>query len=114
HLPHIRDLPQSMPQLFADAAVRAQDSGFDGVELHYAHAYTMSSFLSRLNVRDDGYGDSRDNRVRLPLEALAALRSRGGDDYVVGIRYLGDDVVPGGSDLADAIWFGVQFAGAGV
>ncbi|MGA8413074.1 MAG: hypothetical protein WB756_15070, partial [Xanthobacteraceae bacterium] len=56
HLAHIRDLPARMPQLFADAAVRAQQAGFDGVELHYAHAYTMASFLSRTNTRDDGYG----------------------------------------------------------
>jgi len=74
----------------------------------------MASFLSRLNIRRDGYGDSRENRVRLPLEALAAVRERVGDDYVVGIRYLGDEVIEGGSDLDDAIWFGVQFAGAGV
>src|SRR6185436_16147468 len=82
--------------------------------LHYAHAYTMASFLSRLNTRPDGYGGAREHRVRLPLEVLAAVRSRVGDDYVVGIRYLGDEVIDGGSDLDDAIWFGVCFAGAGV
>jgi 2,4-dienoyl-CoA reductase-like NADH-dependent reductase (Old Yellow Enzyme family) len=113
-LPHIRDLPQALPGLFADAARRSREAGFDGIELHYAHAYTMASFLSRLNVRDDGYGGSRGNRVRLPLEVLHAVRERVGDDHLVGIRYLGDDVVPGGSDVADAAWFGVRFAAAGV
>jgi 2,4-dienoyl-CoA reductase-like NADH-dependent reductase (Old Yellow Enzyme family) len=114
HLPHIRELPRVLPGLFADAAARAQAAGFDGVELHYAHAYTLASFLSRLNVRDDGYGGSRENRVRLPLEVLAAVRVRVGPDYPVGIRYLGHDVVAGCSDLDDAVWFGVRFAEAGV
>ena len=113
HLPHIRELPQVLPGLFADAARRAGEAGFDGVELHYAHAYTMASFLSRLNARSDGYGGSRENRVRLPLEVLAAVRARVGRDYVVGIRYLGDEVIEGGSDLDDAVWFGVRFAEAG-
>ena len=114
HLPHIRELPRVLPELFARAAQRAKRAGFDGVELHYAHAYTMASFLSRLNVRDDGYGGAREHRVRLPLEVLAATRASVGPDYVVGIRYLGHDVVEGGSDLDDAAWFGVQFARAGV
>src|SRR5205085_8442839 len=91
----------------------ARDAGFDGVELHYAHAYTMASFLSRLNTRDDGYGGTREGRVRLPVEVLSAVRARVGMDYTVGIRYLGDDVVAGGSDVEDAAWFGVQFATAG-
>ncbi len=114
HLPHIRALPAALPGLFAAAAARARAAGFDGVELHYAHAYTMASFLSRLNVRDDGYGGSREGRGRLPLTVLAAVRARVGDDLVVGIRYLGDEVIAGGSDLADAVWFGGRFAAAGV
>jgi 2,4-dienoyl-CoA reductase-like NADH-dependent reductase (Old Yellow Enzyme family) len=113
HLPHIRELPRVLPDLFAAAARRARDAGFDGVELHYAHAYTMASFLSRLNVRDDGYGGSREGRVRLPLEVLRAVRRRVGDDFVVGVRYLGDEVIGGGSDLEDAVWFGVRLAAAG-
>jgi len=114
HLPWIRDLPRALPDLFAAAARRAREAGFDGVELHYAHAYTMASFLSRLNTRADGYGATREGRVRLPLEVLAAVRASVGGDWVVGIRYLGDEVVAGGSDVEDAAWFGVRFAAAGV
>jgi 2,4-dienoyl-CoA reductase-like NADH-dependent reductase (Old Yellow Enzyme family) len=114
HLPHIRELPDVLPNLFADAAARAQAAGFHGVELHYAHAYTMASFLSRLNTRTDGYGGPRRNRVRLPLEVLHAVRARVGRDLVVGIRFLGDEVIEGGSDLEDAVWFGIRFAQSGV
>ena len=112
HLPWVRELPRTLPALFAEAAHRARTAGFDGVELHYAHAYTMSSFLSRLNTRDDGYGGAREQRGRLPLEVLASVRQRVGADYVVGIRYLGDDVVEGGNRVEDAVWFGVRFAEA--
>jgi 2,4-dienoyl-CoA reductase-like NADH-dependent reductase (Old Yellow Enzyme family) len=113
-LPHIRDLPRTLPGLFAEAARRAEQAGFDGTELHYAHAYTMAGFLSRLNTRADGYGGSREGRVRLPLEVLDAVRARVGRSHVVGIRYLGDEVIAGGSDLGDAVWFGLRFAERGV
>ncbi len=113
HLPWVRDLPRILPGLFAEAAHRARVAGFDGVELHYAHAYTMASFLSRLNTRDDGYGGPRERRVRLPLEVLDAVRRRVGADAVTGVRYLGDDVVEGGNRLEDAVWFGVRLAEAG-
>ena len=113
HLLHIRELPRALPGLFADAARRAQAAGFDGVELHYAHAYTMASFLSRLNTRTDGYGGPLEHRVRLPLEVLAAVRARVGPGYVVGIRYLGDEVIAGGSRVEDAVWFGTRFAAGG-
>ena len=73
---HIRELPRTLPALFAEAALRAEQAGFDGVELHYAHAYTMASFLSRTNTRDDGYGGARENRARLPLEVFAEVRRR--------------------------------------
>jgi 2,4-dienoyl-CoA reductase-like NADH-dependent reductase (Old Yellow Enzyme family) len=113
HLPHVRNLPRVLPGLFADAAERAREAGFDGVELHYAHAYTMASFLSRMNRRTDGYGGARPERARLPLEVLHTVRSRVGGDYVVGIRYLGHDVVAGGNDVHDAVWFGLRFAEGG-
>ena len=113
HLPHVRELPQVLPRIFADAASRAREAGFDGVELHYAHAYTMAGFLSALNNRDDGYGGPRENRVRLPLEVYRAVRERVGDDYVVGVRYLGDEVIAGGNRIDDAVYFGVEFAREG-
>ncbi len=113
-LPHIRDLPRVLPPLFAGAAARAIDAGFDGVELHFAHAYTMASFLSALNTRTDGYGGPREQRVRLPLEVIAAVRARVAGRGVVGCRYLGDDVIEGGSHVEDAAWFGVEFARAGL
>jgi 2,4-dienoyl-CoA reductase-like NADH-dependent reductase (Old Yellow Enzyme family) len=113
-LPHIRDLPKVLPDLFADAARRAQEAGFDGVELHYAHAYTMASLLSRLNDRDDGYGGSRANRVKLPLEVFARVREAVGADFVVGCRYLAEDCVEGGSTVADTAYYGVAFAQAGM
>jgi 2,4-dienoyl-CoA reductase-like NADH-dependent reductase (Old Yellow Enzyme family) len=114
HLPHVAALPEVLPGLFAAAARRARQAGFDGVELHYAHAYTMASFLSRLNCRRDGYGGSLENRIRLPLEVYAAVRDEVGDDFVLGCRFLGDEVIEGGSRLEDACYFGVRFAEAGM
>src|SRR5215468_5670651 len=113
HLPHIQKLPQELPDIFATAAARAREAGFDGVELHYAHAYTMAGFLSALNNRTDGYGGPRENRVRLPLEVYRAVRERVGQDYVVGVRFLGDEVIAGGNRIGDAVYFGVEFTKAG-
>jgi 2,4-dienoyl-CoA reductase-like NADH-dependent reductase (Old Yellow Enzyme family) len=114
HLPHIAELPIMLPTLFADAARRALEAGFDGVELHFAHAYTMASFLSALNTRTDGYGGPRENRVKLPLEVVAAVKKKLDDRAVVGCRYLGDDVIEGGNRVDDAMWIGVELARAGL
>ncbi|MEQ9200663.1 MAG: hypothetical protein RLN80_11810, partial [Rhodospirillales bacterium] len=110
----IANLPDVLPELFAAAAVRAQQAGFDGVELHYAHAYTMASFLSAKNDRADGYGGPREQRVRLPLEVFAAVRKAVGDDYPAGCRYLADEAIDGGNSPEDAAWFGAEFARAGM
>jgi len=113
-LPHIRDLPTILPGLFAGAARSAAAAGFDGVELHYAHAYTMASFLSALNHRRDGYGHTREGRVRLPLETYRAVRQAVPPDFVVGCRFLADECITGGSRIEDAAWFSVEFARAGM
>ena len=111
-LPHVRDLPRTLPELFSAAARRAREAGFDGVELHYAHAYTMASFLSARNDRSDGYGGAREDRVRLPLEVFRRVREVVGADYTVGCRYLAEDCIEGGMGVEDAAWFGVEFARA--
>lgn len=110
----IRELPEVVPPLFAAAARRARAAGFDGVELHYAHAYTMASFLSRTNTRTDGYGGSLAGRLRLPLEVFRAARREVGSSFALGCRLLGDEVIPGGSDLGDAKRIAVAFAEAGM
>ncbi len=112
--PAIANLPQTLPALFADAALRAEQAGFDGVELHYAHAYTMASFLSRTNTRDDRYGGNRENRIRLPLETFHAVRNKVSSTYTVGCRFLSEECVEGGNELSDAIYFGKAFARAGM
>ena len=112
--PQIRDLPRMLPGLFAEAGLRAKKAGFHGAELHYAHAYTMASFLSALNNRPDGYGGPRENRVRLPLEVYRAVRAKVGNDFAVGCRFVTKDCIPGGSTLEDTVYFGVEFARAGM
>lgn len=113
-LPHIRELPQELPTLFSQASRRAREAGFDGVELHYAHAYTMASFLSATNQRTDGYGGSREARMRLPLEVYAAVRQTVGDDYAVGCRFLAEECIESGSTLDDATAYALAFAQAGM
>ena len=114
HLPHIQNLPQVLPDLFAQAASRAEKAGFDGVELHYAHAYTMASFLSATNTRDDAYGGLKENRVRLPVQVYQAVRQQTGGDFVVGCRFLAEECIEGGSTLEDSCYFGAEFAKAGM
>jgi 2,4-dienoyl-CoA reductase-like NADH-dependent reductase (Old Yellow Enzyme family) len=114
HLPHVAALPAVLPGLFAAAAARAQAAGFDGVELHYAHAYTMASFLSAGNTRADGYGGPLENRLRLPLEVYAAVRARVGGPFAVGCRFLAEECITGGNGPLEAEQIGVAFARAGL
>src|SRR5258706_38335 len=74
----------------------------------------MAGFLSALNDRKDGYGGPRENRARLPLEVYRAVRKAVGEDYLVGTRFLGDEVIAGGNRIDDAVYFGVEFAKAGM
>src|SRR5450432_807282 len=110
----VRDLPATLPSVFAAAAHRARSAGFDGVELHYAHAYTMASFLSALNTRTDGYGGARQQRIRLPLQVLSAVRARVGSAFPVGCRMLAEDCIESGSTVEDAEYFAERLAGAGM
>lgn len=110
----VRTLPARLPELFGTAARRAREAGFDGVELHYAHAYTMASFLSARNDRDDGYGGNRDARVKLPLEVLQAVRAQVGQDYAVGCRMLTEETIDDGYTVEDACMYASTFARHGM
>ncbi len=112
--PVVRDLPRILPDAFAAAARRAQRAGFDGVELHYAHAYTMASFLSRTNTREDGWGASVEGRLKLPLAVIEAVQRTVGGAFTVGARILGDEAIPGGSTLEDACEIAVALARTGL
>lgn len=99
---------------YAAAALRARRCGFDGVELHMAHAYTLSSFLSRLNPRKDSYGGSLANRLRLPLRVVRAVRAEVGSDFPVGVRFLGEECIRNGYTVVDAGPIAIELARAGV
>lgn len=80
-----------------EAAALAEESGFDSVEVHLAHNYFASSFLSpALNRREDGYGGSLENRARVALDVLRAVRDRVGSRIAVTAKMSMDDGVPGG------------------
>jgi 2,4-dienoyl-CoA reductase-like NADH-dependent reductase (Old Yellow Enzyme family)/NADPH-dependent 2,4-dienoyl-CoA reductase/sulfur reductase-like enzyme len=73
--------------LFAEGAARAKKAGFDGLEVHAAHAYLLAEFLSPFtNKRQDAYGGSLENRARFLIEVLEAIRKSVGHDYPVGCR----------------------------
>jgi 2,4-dienoyl-CoA reductase-like NADH-dependent reductase (Old Yellow Enzyme family) len=89
---------------FAASARRAARLGFDVVEIHAAHGYLLHEFLSPLsNRRDDGYGGSLENRLRLPLEVFSAVRSAVPADVAVGVRVSATDWVDGGWDLEQTL-----------
>jgi 2,4-dienoyl-CoA reductase-like NADH-dependent reductase (Old Yellow Enzyme family) len=82
---------------FGRAAGRAQRAGFDGVQIHAAHGYLMSQFLSPAwNKRGDGYGGTVENRLRIIIEALSAIRHEVGPDFAVMIKLNSEDFVPDG------------------
>jgi 2,4-dienoyl-CoA reductase-like NADH-dependent reductase (Old Yellow Enzyme family) len=90
---------------FGDAAGRAMEAGFDGVQIHGAHGYLISQFLSRLaNRRTDEYGGSPENRMRLLNEVYDEVRVRVGGSVPVLLKMNCDDFSPGGFTLADSVW----------
>jgi len=89
---------------FVAAARRAHDAGFRLIELHAAHGYLLHQFLSPLsNRRDDGYGGSLENRMRLTLEVTAALRATWPAELPLWVRLSATDWAEGGWDLAQSI-----------
>lgn len=89
-----------------EAARRGDAVGFDWLELHYAHGYFLSSFLSPLtNQRSDGYGGSLENRMRYPLELFDAVRAEWPEQKPMSVRISATDWVEGGFDGDDAVVF---------
>ena len=100
---------------FGLAAARARDAGYDGVELHSAHAYTLSSFLSRHNRRRDRYnGRTLEGRLALFAEVYTEVRRQVGEDFVIGARYLAEEAIKNGYALPDAKRIGLRMAQLGV
>ncbi|MES0874983.1 NADH:flavin oxidoreductase/NADH oxidase family protein [Sinimarinibacterium thermocellulolyticum] len=91
-------------QRFARVARTAREAGFTGVQIHSAHGYLLSSFLSPVtNVRTDAWGGSIDNRARFLIETVRATRAAVGDDFPVAVKLNSDDFRKGGFSNDDCL-----------
>ncbi|HBS41111.1 MAG TPA: NADH oxidase [Oceanospirillales bacterium] len=100
---------------FARAAALAQQAGFDGVQIHAAHGYLISQFLSPLhNKRDDQWGGDISNRMRLVLEVYRAMRAATGPGFNIGIKMNSADFQRGGFDEGDATTVAKALAAEGI
>lgn len=100
---------------FSEAAWRCKQAGFDGVELHAAHGYLISQFMSPyLNRRTDRYGGSLENRLRFVMEIVNSIHRKCGRDYPVLVRYSADEWIEGGRDLKETIIVAKALEEAGV
>lgn len=108
------ELP-ALAAVFARAAERAARIGFDYCEVHAAHGYLLSSFLSPLsNARRDGYGGSLEARMRFPLEVVERVRAAWPHDRPLGARFGGSDWADGGWTIDDACRFACELSARGV
>lgn len=100
---------------FGQAAARAQTCGYDGITVHGAHGYLISSFVSAAtNQRTDEYGGSFENRLRFPLEVVAAIRANTRRGYPLVMRINGNDFIEGGISMDEAVRFAQALEKAGV
>lgn len=106
---------REMVRSFADAARRAKSAGFDGVQIHSAHGYLLSQFLSpAFNRRKDEYGGDVQNRARIHLEIYKAIRKVVGQDYPVLIKLNSRDFIENGLGLEDSLQIAKILARAGM
>lgn len=95
---------RNLVQDFVRAAGRARQAGFDGVQLHGAHGYLLSSFFSpHTNRRADAYGGSTENRARAAVEILRGIKDECGADFPVIIKLNSDDYLPGGLEVEESV-----------
>lgn len=100
---------------FGEAAARAKKAGFDAVEIHAAHGYLISQFMSPMtNLRQDEYGGSFENRMRFPLEVIHAVREAVGEDFPISLRFSAEEHAEGGRTLEDALKEAPLFEKAGI
>ncbi|NUR61352.1 MAG: bifunctional salicylyl-CoA 5-hydroxylase/oxidoreductase, partial [Catenulispora sp.] len=115
-IPHELTAPEleTVKNDFVEAAERGARAGFDLLELHCAHGYLLSSFLSPLaNHREDQYGGSLENRLRFPLEVFDAVRAVWPQDRPMTVRVSATDWTPGGVDGAQSVAIAKAFAAHG-
>jgi 2,4-dienoyl-CoA reductase-like NADH-dependent reductase (Old Yellow Enzyme family) len=106
---------EEISSAFASAARRAVQAGFDFVEVHGAHGFLLSEFLSPYtNRRSDAYGGSFENRCRFPLEVVSKVRQAIGQDFILFYRLGADDLIPGGLTIRKSARFASLLAAAGV
>lgn len=100
---------------FGDAAARAKEAGFDGVQLHGAHGYLINQFLSgHTNKRKDQYGGSLSGRFRFAKEVAETVRARVGEAYPVGVKLNSQDCVEGGLTPDEAVQLAQWFERSGI
>ncbi len=100
---------------FAQGARRAKEAGFDGVQIHAAHGYLLSQSLSpALNNRKDEYGGSLENRARLLMEVLGAVRGVVGSDFPLLIKLNSEDFIKGGLTLDESVRVGEMLEQGGI
>src|SRR6266508_3535438 len=105
-LAHARAEVKALVAKFADSVRRAERIGFDAIEIHAAHGYLFHEFLSPLsNRREDEYGGSLANRMRFPLEVVAAMRAAWPGHKPLGVRVSCTDWVEGGWDIEQTVAF---------
>ena len=121
--PAIAETPKEMEpedlaevaESFAEAAAICAEAGFDGIEVHAAYGYLLSSFITpTTNRRDDGYGGDLSARMRYPLEVVARVREVVGPDMAVGVRMVADERLEGGLAAADAPLVAAAFEASGL
>lgn len=101
-----RDEIVEIEDSFAEAAYRAKEAGFDGVEVHGAHGYLICSFLSPLtNLRSDEYGGNLKNRGRFAANILRKIRNKVGEDFILGYRISASEYIKGGLEPKEACDF---------
>lgn len=106
---------EEIQDAFAEAARRAKQAGFDGVEIHGAHGYLICQFLSPYtNRRTDKYGGPLENRALFALETLEKIREKVGSQFTVGYRMSADEYVPGGLTLEETAKFAEMLEEVGV